>query len=272
MRSKFTRDTAPHLTAREHRYLWLMANGFTPKQAQEILNTVSTPALSTRIRRKIGARTMEQAVFLACQLDLLGPFEDCGTLKGYQGHVGRAEDPCRACRRKYSELTDRSGRAPLRPDRLTLPELRLLRSYAAGRNFRRTVEQWECSPRVLDDVRSSLYRKLDVAHLPVQSRVTAALDEGRRRGYLPPLDILPSRPDARRWGTTALTALEVQTLTACGDSTPLSAAAELLGIPSTSVSSRLTRIYRKLGVYDSHPHGERREAALKEARNRGYAV
>jgi DNA-binding CsgD family transcriptional regulator len=273
-----TTETSPdaervYFTAREHKYLWLMAQGYTPRQAQPILGTTSTPSLSTRVRDKLGALTMEQAIYLACQRDLLGPYEECGSMRGYRAHRGRHEDPCRACHREFLEYTERNETIIVKRVDLSEAEVRLLRAFDSGRSFRQVSKNWGCSSRTLDDVRTSLYRKLDVSHLPHKVRYIAALDEGRRLGFLVPeaMPNLKFHRSPRRWGTTDLTDLEVRTLAALSAGASLSEAGTLLGIPGSSVSSRLARIYKKLGVLD-HGHGLRREAAIKEARARGYAV
>lgn len=260
------------LSGREHRYLWLMAQGHTPTEAGRLMGTTSTPALSTRVREKLGARTTAHAVWIAAQRELIGPYLDCGSLKGYQAHHGRHEDPCGACRRTFIDYTGRNG-VPTRKVPLTEAELRLLRCYDSGRSFKQVLQTWGCSRRTLDDVRTSLYRKLDVAHLPQQSKHHAAREEGRRRGYLRPYPVLGQpTSEPRKWGTTALTELELRTLSALADGTSLSQAGRILGgISGAAVSSRLARVYKKLDVLD-RAHGERREAAVKEARSRGYAL
>lgn len=264
--------TAAHLSGREHRYLWLMAQGHTPTEAGVILRTRSTPALSTRVREKLGALTTAHAVWIAAEQGLLGPRPDCGSLKGYQDHHARQEDPCAACRRVFTDYSERNG-VPTRKILLTEPELRLLRSYDMGRSFKDVLAAWGCARRTLDDVRTSLYRKLDVAHLPQQAKHYAALEEGRRRGYLRPCPVLsgPS-PSGPRGGTTPLTTLELKTLAVLADGTSLREAGKLLGgIEGAAVSSRLARIYKKLGVL-GFPHGQRRDAAVKEARGQGYSL
>lgn len=262
-----------YLTRRERKYLWLMAQGYTPSEAKVILRISATPSLCTRVRDKLGATTMENAIYLACQRDLLGPHEECGTMQGYRAHRGRHEDACRACHREYLEYSERQGTSIVKKVDLTEAEVRLLRAFDSGRTFKQVLIKWQCSPHTLRDLRASLYRKLDVAHLPQAARYPAALAEGRRLGYLIPDKVVNPlfKRNPRRWGTTDLTDLEVRTLAAVSGGASLSEAGKVLNIPGSSVSSRLARIYKKLGVLD-HGHGLRREAALKEARSRGYAV
>lgn len=266
----------PYLSPREHMYLWLMAHGRTPTEAKVILKTTSTPALATRIKEKLGARTFPQAVYIACQSELLGPSPDCGRPKGYRAHVRAGEDPCPACRRVYTDQIAHCNdlRATVRPD-LTEPELRLLRAFDSGRSFKQVLGNWGCSRRTLDDVRTGLYRKLRVSHLPQGSRYAAALEEGRLWGFLRPAGqvLAPAqqllRPAPRG---VRLTPLQILTLKEARPGVSLSQAGlKLGGIPSSHVSSRLMDIYRKLDVLD-HGHGERRQAAYAKALSLGYEV
>lgn len=268
----------PHLSPRERTFLWLVAHGATSTEAGEILGTKAVNEISTRIRRKLNARTLAHAAYLARDMEMIGPHENCGLVAGYRSHLGRHEDACPACRRAFIAYTERHENAMCRARPvLTEPELRLLRAYDSGRTFKEICANWELSCHSLARIRASLYRKLDVAHLPVQSRYHAALDEGRRQGLLRSLArqrrklAVPAR-NPRRWGTTDLTDLQVRILAATVDRSLSEAGASLTPpLTAPAVSSHLARIYRKLGVLH-HGHGERREAAIKEARNRGYQV
>jgi DNA-binding CsgD family transcriptional regulator len=249
-----------------------MAQGYTPREAGKIMGTLATPSLSTRLRNKLGASTTAHAVFLACQWNLIGPREECGRLSGLHKHRDSREDLCNACRVFYADYTERTNTPLLRQEPLSRAEVQLLRAYDAGRTFNQILENWGCSRRTLDDVRTNLYRKLDVGHLPQSIKYHAALDEGRMRGYLRP--VRPERPpnlNPRRWGTTDLTELEQRTLSALTGGNSLAQAGLILGIPGSAVSARLARIYKKLGVLDQ-PHGHRREAAFAEAKQRGYGL
>lgn len=261
----------PYFTPAERRYLWLLSQGHTTAETQRAMGINRTPTLGTRLREKLEARTTAHALFKAGDLGLVGPHELCGTMPGYRRHHGRHEDACRACRRALADFTERTGGMhPFRRASLTEPELRLLRAFDAGRSVKGLARQWGCSTRTLDTVRSGLYTKLDVRHLPDKARRAAALDEGRRQGFLRP-DAFSAPEGPKRRAEKQLTALEVRTLGAVSGGRSLSQAGRILGVPGPSVSSRLARIYAKLDVLH-HAHGERREAALKEARNRGYHV
>ena len=271
----------PHLTPtgvplsrREHEYLWLISQGHTFSQAFAIIGVSPQPSTVTRIKGKLGAHTMEHAVFLAVTLDLIGAQPRCGTLDGYRDHYGRLgdRDPCRACRRAFTEYAERQEAPVLKAVPLTEPELRMLRAFDSGRTFKQILANWGCSRRTLDDVRINLYRKLDVAHLPQQSKQTAALEAGRRLGYLRPAPLpAPELIEPVPVQPRPLTELEVKTLAVLAGGASLREAGVELGIAGAAVSSKLARIYRKLGVLH-HVHGERREAAVKEARNQGYPV
>src|SRR5215467_13442879 len=110
------------LTPREHQYLWLISQGHAPKQAFRIMGTGSAPSVATRIKRKLGARTMEHAVFLAVMQERIGEHPNCGTLDGYREHYARDDkDPCRACRRAFTEYAERNDGPVLKKIMLTEP-------------------------------------------------------------------------------------------------------------------------------------------------------
>lgn len=262
----------PYLTPNEHRYLWLLSQGHTTAQTQRIMGINRNPTLGMHLREKLGAVTTAQALYFAALTGLVGPYELCGTMRGYRHHHGLHEEACGACRAALIEFTERTGgMSPFRPAQLTEPELRLLKALDAGRRIKVIAHNWGCTTRTLEPVRASLYRKLDVAHLPWRERRPAAIGEGRRQGLLKRERVtVPGKP--RREPVTKLTDLELRTLQAVTGGRSLSQAGKILGgIPGGSVSCRLARVYQKLGVLH-HAHGERREAAIKEARNQGYPV
>jgi transcriptional regulator with XRE-family HTH domain len=65
-----------------------------------------------------------------------------------------------------------------------------------------------------------------------------------------------------------LTARQVQVLRAVAGGEPLAVAAERLGMPRDGLASRMSEIYRRLGVAD-RPRLERRAAAVKVASDHG---
>lgn len=263
--------TSVFLTRREHRFLWFITQGYTPEQAGTLMKISGTASVGSRMRDKLGARTNAHAVALAYQREMVGPYEDCGSEHGYRSHTGRHEDACRACRRAHTEYVERNvgGPAYARHVQLTEAEHRLLKAWDSGRTTVQIRQNWGVSIKTVEGLSTALYRKLDVAHLPVQGRRYAALDEGRRRGWLRPVQPLTLvLPDKQ---APVLTGLEVRTLAAFSGGASLAQAGEVLGIPRSQVSSRLARIYKKLDVVRVDVEG-RRDAALLEARRRGYAV
>jgi DNA-binding CsgD family transcriptional regulator len=59
----------------------------------------SIRTVAERLRRKLGARTNEHAVLLACQAGILdGRPRRHGDHAGYEAHRRRGEDICEACR------------------------------------------------------------------------------------------------------------------------------------------------------------------------------
>ncbi len=262
------------LSAREHQYLWYLSQGYTPREAFIELKVKSSPSLDTRIRFKLKARRIEHAIFIACQLDLIGPRIECGTVHGYRRHHGMHEEPCRACRKWYIGYTERMGGpiTVLRAPKLTEAEQSLLRAFYRGRRYVDIVQASPVSRRTMDDVRTSLFRKLDVNHLPSTAKKRAAVEEGQRRGFLPPLVLTPTAPARPKAPSTGLTDLETRTLRLLGEGLSLAEVGREFGQPGSSVSSRLSVIYRKLDVLHIPRGLERREAAVKVARERGYDV
>lgn len=262
------------LTAREHRYLWLIAQGNTPREAFVAMGLKSSPSIDTRIRHKLKARRIEHAIFIASQLDLIGPREECGTVHGYRRHHGMHEEPCRACRKWYIGYTERMGGpvTVLRAPKLNDAEMALLRAFYSGRTYQDVLKESRVSARTLQDVRTSLYRKLDVSHLAPNARKHCAVEEAQRRGILPPLVILPAPRRRPKPSVTRLTELEASILKLLAEGRSLSEVGREFGQPGSSMSSRMAIVYRKLDVLHIPRGLERREAAIKVARERGYDV
>jgi DNA-binding CsgD family transcriptional regulator len=266
----------PPLTRRERRFLWLMTQGL---RVEDIAHTfeVSGPtvrSLAHAVRLKLGTSTNTQSVSVAIFAGLIGPREDCGTRLGYRHHRRCDEDTCLACRRAHQEWTDRQtayGFVPSRIPDLVREELLLLRAFDAGRTIEQVMTNWDVGRGIIERLVSSLYRKLDVAHLPVQHRREEALLEARRRGLLRlDPDVLPLRlkkapPPASR--PLGLTARDRETLAAVADGCSLREAAVRLGTGRSSVASRLNSIYRKLDIVHL-PVKDRRERALTLAATR----
>jgi DNA-binding CsgD family transcriptional regulator len=76
----------------------------------------SVSNVATRIMRKLGAQTMPNAVFIACQLRILEPNRRHGDHPGFVTHKRRGEEPCEAC-----WAGEREYRAELRRKRRQKP-------------------------------------------------------------------------------------------------------------------------------------------------------
>lgn len=262
----------PPLTPREHQFLWLMSQGFTPSKAAPELGISPhlTRCLGTRVRAKMGAATNAHAVALAYRADMLGEYLECGSERGYRTHLARNEDAseCRACRRAHAEYVERNEGMPrhFKQIAFTEAELRLLRSMDSGRSQHEMAKVWGVSRKRVEALATQVFKKLDVSHIPQQARRRSALDEARRRGLLRPVPgrTAPAVPVQSRRRATALTPLEAKMLRAV-DGQSLSEAGEELGYPRAQLASRLARIYVKLEV-DHLPRDQRRLAALAKAR------
>ena len=90
----------PSLTPREVEYLERLAQGESIQEiAQECHYEESgARSIGERLRKKLGARTNTQAVFLACQAGILdGRPQRHGDHAGFAAHRYRGEEPCEAC-------------------------------------------------------------------------------------------------------------------------------------------------------------------------------
>lgn len=93
--------TAPALDEREQRVLELSAAGFTYEHIARELGTGRpfTAKLASQLLRKLGARSMPQAVLIACRAGLLdGRPQRHGDHNGYEAHVRRRDEICARCR------------------------------------------------------------------------------------------------------------------------------------------------------------------------------
>jgi DNA-binding CsgD family transcriptional regulator len=89
----------PSLEPREVELLERLARGETAQLiAQEWLYAESSVrTFAERLRKKLGAKTNEHAVFLACQLRILDPNRRHGDHAGFAAHRYYGEEPCEAC-------------------------------------------------------------------------------------------------------------------------------------------------------------------------------
>lgn len=263
--------TSPVLTRYQRRALWLLSQGHTPSKAAVLLKVPRQSVTDSlfHARRKLGAQTNIQAVLAAYVQGVIGEREDCGSRDAYIRHQSRDEDACPACLRANREWIERPPPAACARAPLTEPQVRLVRALHVGRTQRQIRMLWGLSRNQVERQITSLYTVLGVVGEPREVRRERALEEALRQGYLnpavgrQPCPVLP--PAASR-----LTPAELRVLSAV-DGRTLTEAAALLGTQRTTISSHLNRAYTKLGV--GHlPRNDKREAALKEARNQGYDV
>lgn len=91
----------PSLTDIEHAVLEGRANGLTIMAiaARTKYSYRGIEDAAMRVLRKLGARDMAHAVFLACRAGLLdGKPQRHGDHAGYAAHLYRREEPCDACK------------------------------------------------------------------------------------------------------------------------------------------------------------------------------
>lgn len=263
------------LSPAQRKYLWLRATGLDEQAAQEAMGATNTYMISKRMQQKLGADTLPHAVYIACQTDLIGPREHCGTMDGIRDHQGRGEDLCRACLRLNIEYTEaeNKGRYDTAPV-LTDAERRLLDFLDSELTTEQIIVKWGRTRAAVMHVRRRLYRKLGVADIVFPLRRAKAVEAAARYGLIITKDTPPDVLErlTRRAEVPKLTDLEVRTLAVLADGTSLTKAAPILGVPaSTYITSRLGNIYRKLDV--AHlPRGEKRAAAVARARDLGYDV
>ena len=86
---------APALSPRERALLQRLAAGDTLQEIARDWHYGESGARSIgeRLRKKLGAKTNAQAVFIACQLKILEPSRRHGDHAGFAAHVYRGEDP-----------------------------------------------------------------------------------------------------------------------------------------------------------------------------------
>jgi DNA-binding CsgD family transcriptional regulator len=263
--------TNPVLTRYQRRALWFLSQGHTPSEAAALLKVPRqsvTDALYYA-RRKLGTRTNAQAVLVAYVRGVIGELEDCGSREAYVRHRNRNQDACPACLRANREWVERSPSTAGSCTPLEEPQVRLVRALHVGRTQRQIRMLWGLSRSQVERQITALYAALGVAGEPREIRRERALEEALRQGYLNPA-VKPQPCPVLPPVTSRLTPAELRVLSAV-DGRTLTEAAALLGTERTTISSHLNRAYTKLGV--GHlARKDKREAALKEARNQGYAV
>lgn len=91
---------APSLPARDIEFLQRLARGEIPQDiaASWHMEMTSVWTVAERLRKRLGARTNEHAVFLACRAGILdGRPQRHGDHAGFAAHRYRGEEPCGAC-------------------------------------------------------------------------------------------------------------------------------------------------------------------------------
>jgi DNA-binding CsgD family transcriptional regulator len=91
--------SGPKLSRREADFLHRLIQGDTIQQIAEDWHYGESGARSIgdRLRKKLGAKTNAQAVFIACQLKILEPNRRHGDHAGFAAHRYRDEEPCDDC-------------------------------------------------------------------------------------------------------------------------------------------------------------------------------
>ncbi|MFF0277492.1 hypothetical protein [Streptomyces sp. NPDC004330] len=102
------------INEREIEFLERLGRGQTTREIADAwhMELTSIWTVAERLRRRLGARTNEQAVLLACQAGILdGRPRRHGDHAGYEAHRRRGEDPklCEPCR-----LGERAHRAAMK--------------------------------------------------------------------------------------------------------------------------------------------------------------
>jgi DNA-binding CsgD family transcriptional regulator len=92
-------SSVPSLSEREAEFLRRLTQGDTIQQIAEEWHYGESGARSIgeRLRKKLGAKTNAQAVFIACELRILEPNRRHGDHAGFAAHRYREEEPCDDC-------------------------------------------------------------------------------------------------------------------------------------------------------------------------------
>lgn len=103
------------LTAQQRQVLFWLAHGDThaviAKRLGITVNGLSTGTVR-HFLRKLGASSVNQAVYIATRQGLIGDWPDCGIDRSaYLRHLRRKEAPCPACKRVNAEhgVAQRAG-------------------------------------------------------------------------------------------------------------------------------------------------------------------
>jgi DNA-binding CsgD family transcriptional regulator len=261
----------PYLTRFQRTVVWHLSQGLTPQQTATHMKVARCRVVDAlvHVRRKLACRTTAQAVLQAYVRGCIGTRLDCGTRASYMRHLDAGQDACPACRWANQVWLKAQADFPAPSPPLDEVQLRILRAFHCGRSKTDLLQVWGVSPAVLDRAITALYLNLGVSDAPRTERRERALDIAQERGLLPAEGPGPVAPV--RGAVTCLTEREREILSAAADGSSLARVGSRVGLPATSVSSRLTEIYRKLDV--AHlPLRQKRSGALRVARERGYVA
>lgn len=259
----------PQLNPRQARMLWLLSQGLlAPEIAREVGTTATGVRTSTaNLYKRLGVRNAAQAVAYALINGIIGPYEDCGSLAAYRRHHDRDESTCQACRLGNAYRLD-NPEVSAGPVTLTTPQLRLLRAFDAGRSHTQIADAWGVSRPTVERLTTSLYRAFGAQDLPRQLRRPAVLEQARTLKLLSrtPPAVAPPRPFGR---VRPLTSMERTVLTVMADGRTITQGAALMGIPRSTLATRLSYAYRRLDVLHL-PRAHRRREAVRIAREHGF--
>ncbi|MFD9249574.1 LuxR C-terminal-related transcriptional regulator [Streptomyces bottropensis] len=89
----------PSLTDRELELLTRVANGesYPDIAASWVVEQITVRTTGARVLRKLGARNIAHAVFLACRAGVLDPSRRHGDHAGFAAHRYYGEEPCDEC-------------------------------------------------------------------------------------------------------------------------------------------------------------------------------
>lgn len=257
------------LNPRQRRILWFLSQGATTPEIAAVLGTTPTAVKSSAANfyHRLGVRNAAHAVAYALVNGIIGPYEDCGTAAAYHRHYDRDEPLCPACRLGNAQRL-KSPEVSAGSVTLTTPQLRLLKAFDAGRTHEQLADAWGVSRSTVERLVTSVYISLGVQELPRQLRRTAALDRARRLRFLSPVPPPVAAP--RPYGSVRpLTPGETRVLTVMSRGISLTQGADVLGVPRSTVATRLTSAYRNLDVLHL-PRLNRRREAIRIARAHGF--
>lgn len=273
------------LTERQRAALWLRAQGLTEASVGRRLEPPITAAgVESLIKKavvRLEARSLTNAIFIALNTGVIGPYLDCGTRKAYLRHLRREEPSCVACRRANSERVlsqrhDREEQAVQAPPVIATPYLTdrqtdalhaMQEGASSAVEVARKIGVSDNTARKLINIIMSKFSIDNIAYArPVSYK--AAVQKGLELGYL-----TPDRPGER----PLFSPVQMRVLLAAQDDVPLPVIGARTGLGKRAVTTRLSEVYEILGIEpETAPPGDntvsrnRRARALNRARDLGY--